>query len=60
MVFLYLNIDELESILNNLTPELYYDKLESVKINYEKSKKYWIADDLIYSYLKESNLKIES
>ena len=59
-ILIFDNIDELESILNNLTPELYYDKLESVKINYEKSKRYWIADDLIYSYLKESNLKMEN
>ena len=44
-------IDELNDIINNLDNE-YEKRFESVKTNFELSKKYLIADDIIYKKLK--------
>lgn len=46
------SMDELDSILNNLNEELYSSKIEYIKYNFEESKKYLIADDIIYEKLK--------
>lgn len=45
-------VDELNSILNTLTPEKYNNMRESMITNFEISKKYLIADDLIYNIIK--------
>lgn len=37
--------EELENILSNLTEKDYYDRIEAVKDNFERSKKYWRSDD---------------
>jgi hypothetical protein len=41
--------NELIDIINNLTPETYYNKFESVKTNFEKSKNYIYSEDWIYN-----------
>lgn len=46
-------LDELENILSSINEKTYYNKLESVKTNFELSKKYLVADNLIYNKLKE-------
>lgn len=47
------NIEELKDIINNLSEELYYSKIEYVNDNFERSKKYLIAEDYIYeNYIK--------
>jgi hypothetical protein len=46
-------LDELDSIMINLNEELYISKLESIKHNFEESKKYLVADNIIYNKLKE-------
>tara|TARA_Y100000592_G_scaffold781_1_gene1260 strand:+ start:12155 stop:13915 length:1761 start_codon:yes stop_codon:yes gene_type:complete len=43
--------DELESILGNLTEKDYYNRLEAVKDNYNRSKKYWRSDDQLAEML---------
>jgi hypothetical protein len=55
-IIVFDTIQELEQILNNLSPEYYYDRLDSINKNFEISKKYWIADDYIYSYLKDYDI----
>jgi hypothetical protein len=46
------NIEEFEGILNQLTPELYSKKLESIKDNFERAKKYILSEDWIYENTK--------
>ena len=41
-------LDELENILSSINEKTYYNKLESIKNNFELSKNYLIADNLIY------------
>ena len=47
-------LDELDSIMNNLNKELYDSKIESIKHNFEESKKYLVADNIIYNKLKKN------
>ena len=49
---------ELIKILDNLSPELYYDKIEYVKENYELAKQYVSMDDTFARNLKSKVLKI--
>ncbi|MFZ9740372.1 MAG: hypothetical protein ACO3CQ_00580 [Candidatus Nanopelagicaceae bacterium] len=44
--------EDIPSIIESITPELYYDKMKSIKTNFELAKQYLIPDDLIYSFLK--------
>jgi len=37
--------EQLDTILSNLTEEDYYDRIEAVRDNFERSKKYWRSDD---------------
>ena len=50
---------ELITILDNLTPELYNEKIEYVKENYELAKKYVSMDDTFATNLIERVLKNE-
>jgi hypothetical protein len=45
-------IDELKEIISNISSEMYYSKLESVKNNYTKSKEFLLAEDWIYKNTK--------
>lgn len=51
--------EELENILENLTEKDYYDRIEAVKDNFERSKKYWRSDDqlgeMLHKILRERN-----
>lgn len=53
-VLVFNNIDELNKIVNGLSPELYNLKLEYARINFEKAKEYMIAED--YMYEKYNNI----
>lgn len=46
-------IEELKQILNNLNEEDYKNMEQYVLENYEKAKKYLVADDIIYEKLKD-------
>jgi hypothetical protein len=48
--------EELEKILSEITPEMYFSKIESVKKNYKKSKEYLLSEDWIYKNTKIFNL----
>ena len=37
--------EELDTILSSLTEKDYYDRIEAVRDNFERSKKYWRSDD---------------
>jgi hypothetical protein len=39
------SLEELENILSSLTEKDYYDRIEAVKDNFERSKNYWRSDD---------------
>ena len=52
-MLIFNTLDELDSIMTNLNEELYISKLESIKHNFEESKKYLVADNIIYNKLKE-------
>ena len=45
-------LDEIDSIMNNLSEELYKSKLESIKHNFEEAKKYLLVDNIIYDKIK--------
>lgn len=45
-------IEELKNIVSSINDNVYYDKLESIKNNFELAKKYIIADNLIYDKIK--------
>jgi hypothetical protein len=49
------NVEELVDIINNLSIDDYIKRLESIKNNFNKSKKYLLPDDIIY---KKLTLKI--
>jgi hypothetical protein len=48
-------IEDLKEILDNLSPEKYKSKLESVKTNFELSKQYILSEDWIYEKTKIIN-----
>jgi hypothetical protein len=43
---------ELIDIINNITTETYYKKIESVKNNFDKAKDYTYSEDWIYNKYK--------
>ena len=45
------NVEELVGIINNLSIDDYIKRLESIKNNFNKSKKYLLPDDIIYKKL---------
>jgi hypothetical protein len=47
-ILVFDTIEELNNIIEKLTPELYQSKLESVKNNFELAKNYILAEDWIY------------
>jgi len=51
-MIIFNDFNELDSIISGLNKDLYNSKLESVKSNFEESKKYLVADNLIYNKLK--------
>lgn len=46
------SLEELQSILDTITPELYDSKIESIKTNFELAKKYVLSEDWIYENTK--------
>ena len=46
------SLEELEDVLNKITPELYNSKIESIKSNFELAKKYILSEDWIYENTK--------
>jgi hypothetical protein len=50
--FTFDNVDELIEILSSINEKTYYSKIDIVKKNFESSKKYVIADDLIHESYK--------
>ena len=38
-------VEELDNILSSLTEQDYYDRIDAVRDNFERSKKYWRSDD---------------
>ena len=45
-------IEDLDNLLNTITPELYYSKMDSIINNFELSKKYVLSEDWIYENTK--------
>lgn len=48
-------IEELKDIINHLTVDVYNNKINSIRNNFELAKKYLIADDLIYDIIKNGS-----
>lgn len=48
--------EELADILNNLTPQMYKDRIQAVKANYEKALSYLEQDDNLYEEIKRFGL----
>lgn len=46
------NLNQLKNILNNLNEDLYNSKIDSIRYNFNESKKYIVAEDEIYKILK--------
>ena len=44
-IFIFVTIDELESILNDMTPDLYEKMLPAVERNFDKVEEYGIPED---------------
>lgn len=49
-------IEELEGILNTISPDLYRSKERFIRENYELSMKYLVADDLLYEKFQKEFL----
>jgi hypothetical protein len=41
-------LDELENILDNISPELYFEKINVIHKNFEIAKKYTLSENWIY------------
>ncbi len=47
------SVEELNNLIDNLTPEYYYNRMDAIKDNFERCLKYKSIEDYIYSnYLK--------
>ena len=46
-----------KNILNNLNEDLYNSKIDSIKYNFNESKKYIVAEDEIYKILNPATRK---
>lgn len=51
-ILIFDTIEELDTLLNTITPELYYSKMDSIKNNFEVAKKYVLSEDWIYENTK--------
>jgi hypothetical protein len=51
-IIIFNSEEELINIVNNITTEKYYEKINSVKNNFNKSKKYILSEDWIYDNYK--------
>ena len=51
------NQEQLDEIINSLTPEKYQSMLEYVKINYEKAMQWPLDNDMLYSMYYDSIIK---
>jgi hypothetical protein len=49
-ILIFNTLEELNDILNNLSMDLYYSKMEAVKDNFERSLKTNLTNDLAYEY----------
>lgn len=47
-ILIFTNESELKNILDNLSMDLYYSMMDSIKYNFEKSLKYNLTNDYIY------------
>jgi hypothetical protein len=47
-LFTFNTLDELQKILSEINEEVYLNKIEFIKENYELSKKYRVADNLVF------------
>jgi hypothetical protein len=54
-IITFSSIEECQNIINNLTPELYNSKMGAIKNNFELAKKYVVADDILYDFIKNGN-----
>lgn len=52
-MFMFSNIDELITIVDQLTPDMYYEMLEYAKINFEKAKQHQYANEALYDRMVE-------
>jgi hypothetical protein len=52
-LFTFDTLDELQKILSEINKEVYQERIEFVKENFELSKKYTVADNLIFEKLKK-------
>lgn len=50
--YVFDSIEELRTILDNINEDDYNSKIEIINKNFELSKKFLVADDLIYEYIK--------
>ena len=50
--FIFDSVKELESIIENLTEDMYLSKIDSVRKNFITAKNYLLPDEIIYKKLK--------
>ena len=50
--FTFNTIDELKKILSEINEEVYQNKIQHIKENFELSKKYRVSDNLIFEKIK--------
>jgi len=48
------SFEELEDILNNLTEEDYYSRMNAIKNNFEIAKTYWRSDDQLADFIRKT------
>ena len=47
------DVEQINSIVNSLTPDMYYDKMDAIKDNFEKVKELKMSDDMLVEKIKE-------
>lgn len=55
-MLIFNDINELKNIINNLTSDLYHQKLKYINYNFVESKKYLVADNFIYKLIKNEKI----
>jgi hypothetical protein len=55
IIFLDGDVDKMYNIISQLSPSMYYNRIDAIKDNMERIKNMQMADDMLYSNIKEMN-----
>ena len=47
------NVESINSLVNSLTPSMYYDRMDAIKDNFERVKRIQMADDMLVEKIRQ-------